>query len=576
MAGANFPFAGSTEGVLQRIQPLGELTTGAALLPELEDLGFYDYRREHAARLLGTMQAGVLLERFGAEVMAWTVANGRRWESEEFQTQLEEEGFNPRFLVWSKLLAWPDHGYERTAPKAAAVLRQNAVMEAMHGKQLAQIDLPRLLRESALPGVELEDKRIGAYAFIPLNIQSDILHATQGYIESWPGQEDIESQPVISSKRKLMVSYSTWLDTPVGFALTYKGIPQAVVGMQVNGQNELIVQQLQQVQGTLYDTERKNKIVGRRLPRGLMTIDGSAVLLRSAAILAEGLGMESVALQTSEEVRSRTCNGKQTCFLTREQAVLAYDAVAYRMGFKRDDDDRWHVSSRLLAAGESVPSAADRVLRPAGRVGAIALDLWVHATFTTESVDHRIDAIEEVFAPLGPEAGPLKEAIAAANARGKVRVLDAGCGRIMALTELKEMVLQSTSLRKSDVIAVGINGHSFVDDLNNEEFDRVIENDVGFRRDHLAHAVVEPAYYDVAYAHDVLAYNNDPAAIIDNLLSAIRPGGVFFGDISPNQVKDIQPLISRLRAGDWSICSYRGVLDGSERVFYKITKPVAA
>lgn len=574
------PRFGSTEDSLRYIAPLGEVNSGTLLMEGIDSIDRYDSRRDHLVAILRKLHAGTLVDNFGEEVMAWTILHDSSWKEGDFGTEIDKKGYNCDFLAWSSLLAW--HRRKSQPPQPKELLTQHAVMQAVHGEPLTAIDLQELLAESALAEVHLSQDRLRDYSLLPLSIRPEASNEIQGQVRVWPGKEGLEQAYKDPDRQNLHLRYDIWLDTPVGFALAYKGIPQARVGLIANNSNELIIQQLQRIQGRLFDPgkakedpktgERTVPIEGYRLPRGLVTLDWAKLLIRSTAYLAAQLDMESVALQTSSGILSRTYHGRPSCHLTRDQAIKAYDETAYRLGFLRDSDNIWHASTQAMVQDALTQRPYDQILRRPASTKLLPVEPWVRADYSSEATSRDITTIDKAFACLGDE-GPVARSIAAACANGRVAILDAGCGRGTAIAGLKERVLAETSLHKNSVQIVGIDGKSYVMGLDRGEFDRLVENDIDLRVDHLGHAVLEPSYYDVAYAYDTIGHNEDPSAMINNLLSSLKPGGVLYCDILRSQHVTIRPLIEELGTTGWHIVLANAADDPAGKILLKFGKP---
>jgi len=312
-------YAGIDES-LTTIGPLGTMTAQSEIFSALTHIT--DERpMKAAARLLGCLPADTLLYDYGEDVMAWTLGNDyvspRR---DRLAEGLEPEGYEPDLLRQARLLSRAEHTFLRA--DARNLLAHNAVMETVLQGSLDTIDLPEIVRQSWMSQAPMKAKQIGGYALIPL--RSEVKpHTFGGYVHEWQGQEAIE---------KPDVQYDIWLDAPVGFGLTYKGVPQAVAAISAHGTDEFFIRQLQGVRGERYfpaiDTKKLT------YARGLGGLDWRKAMLSVADKIAEQAGMSYLALIEGKSVPSSTCS------LTEEQAIAAYDVPAHRLGFTRADS-RW-------------------------------------------------------------------------------------------------------------------------------------------------------------------------------------------------------------------------------------------
>jgi hypothetical protein len=164
------------------------------------------------------------------------------------------------------------------------------------------------------------------YTVIPLHSDGSYLG---GYVIDWEGRDALRA--------KKGVNYTIWLDTPTGFALNYKGVPQFVVGVAAKGTDELQIRQMQRVFGRTYE-EGAKEYTGYRQPRGLMPLDWQKLAVDLTGQVADHLGMNSVGIRASHEVPSSSVR------ITSKQASEMYDEPAMRLGFNQDEAKHWHKS----------------------------------------------------------------------------------------------------------------------------------------------------------------------------------------------------------------------------------------
>jgi hypothetical protein len=295
----------------------------------------------HAAYLLAHLPPEIVFEHYGEEGLFFVACNAPHREAEtQFKGALAEmAGYNPDFIQKAKLWAWQKH----STSQSREVLAQYAVMEHVAGDALNQVDLPAILRGSVLPGVTVGDKRLGDYALLPL-CSEESFSEPAGWDSTWshdimPADDAPDSTPI--------TRYSMWLDAPTGFALAYKGRPQAMVTVACLEQNKLIICQLQGVRAKLVDPHNKysdDGVVGSVHARGLAPFDWQKSMVGVAVELAAGMGLEELVIQGGENNvwRHKRLKGETEPHITAETAARAYDLPAKRLGFVRQDDGNWH------------------------------------------------------------------------------------------------------------------------------------------------------------------------------------------------------------------------------------------
>jgi hypothetical protein len=333
----------SIDHLVEAVGPLGHISTQAALTEQLDGLEEKSEARKAAAMLLGSLPTEILLSTYGQEVTAWTLGNDDITKRTEDHTEeLDVLGFNGSLLLQAVALS---KQFSNT-PKSSDVLAQQAVMETVLGNGLDKLDLSELLAQAALPGVTVSEKRVNDYGFVRLAAEFGVFRSG-GKVYDWRSRSKIEVPGLF---------YDLWLDAPVGFALTYKGHPQAVVGVQAKGNDELFIRQLQGTRGIKYEEFEENGLIKRRVTgnksaRGLHPLDWQKLLVNTSAGLSSQLGFNSVGMASGAEVPN-----VYQCFMSHDEARRAYDAQADRLGFEQDEDDDWR--RPLASFGIEQPAAA--------------------------------------------------------------------------------------------------------------------------------------------------------------------------------------------------------------------------
>ena len=325
---------GGIEQCLEKANPLGTLATEAAVLSHVESLSDYDHKQEHrrrAVRLLGSLPTHVLVHNLGVPITAWTYANDHEERATALAENLATIGFDPDLLSKARSLALEDN----RLPTSSDLLTHNRVMESMSGSLHEAVDLPAALQRSARQGVQLRASRLKDYELHPLRAKEGIW--TSGYADGWPDQDKVNGQEGLS--------YRLWLDTPTGFGLFYKGVPQLEIGAVAKGQNELQVRQMQRIYGKYYDPADRGKgVTGLKPPRGLMPVDWQKLALDIAAQAAMQLDMSNVGILAGKRVPTTTAH------ISKEKAIELYDGTAARLKFKPDERGDWHMPALSLVA----------------------------------------------------------------------------------------------------------------------------------------------------------------------------------------------------------------------------------
>jgi len=185
-------------------------------------------------------------------------------------------------------------------------------------------DLESHLKSCALPGVEISDKRCEDYSLIPLITKSVNYN---GPVEGWWGKE---------IKRKMIEIY---LDSPVGIGLTYKEIPNAVLGLMTTTPSTLMIYQLQGIRP--YKIDKNGLAVNRTSSRGLFPIDWKKLMVECAEQVALDLDFDEIGIRSGRNnpwVDEKNDEGN----LPLERALKIYDETAERLGYEQREDRNWY------------------------------------------------------------------------------------------------------------------------------------------------------------------------------------------------------------------------------------------
>lgn len=287
-------------------------------------------------RALTHLPAEVVYASYGADVAVWTVSNtGIDGLSKELDTVLEDAGYNLTDL--SACQSWQYRKHHSMS--GAAILAQYTLMQSIKHSLLPAINLPQIIAANAAPDVGLKPKHIDRYSLMPLETKRYNEYWDGGSVKGWDGPD----QDVI---------YEMWLDTPIGFTLLYKGLPNAIAGIAMHGDKELMIYQLQGVRGTVVDREQSvfssDRYIRRTSSRGLCMLDWRKVIVHIAEEIGKVVQAEQVGIQAGKNnVWTKPRMKDPLPHLTFDEASRLYDHIARRMGFSKtmqDTKGNWHKS----------------------------------------------------------------------------------------------------------------------------------------------------------------------------------------------------------------------------------------
>lgn len=117
------------------------------------------------------------------------------------------------------------------------------------------------------------------------------------------------------------MDYRVWLDTPTGFMLTCKGVPQAVAGIATSGYStELMIHQLQGIRG--YRTAlNDNPKIERISSGGLTALDWRKVMVGAVEYIAQAMNIPTIGIREGAKNEwTRPRFGEPVAHLTAEAA----------------------------------------------------------------------------------------------------------------------------------------------------------------------------------------------------------------------------------------------------------------
>lgn len=188
---------------------------------------------------------------------------------------------------------------------------------------LESIDVPTLVTSNPRDGAIIENARANSYSLYPL-------YAAGAPSRSWGwakgfgeiGGNQRNNPPAFIGGNY----YHIYLNTSIGFALFYKGVPQAVGGIKFKDN----FAHLQQIQGVIgyKDLIKAEKVHSR----GLAPLDWSMLMLCTAEEIARKLGAKRMRLDNAEAASGSIINNESLELLRARQV---YDETALRAGYAR-------------------------------------------------------------------------------------------------------------------------------------------------------------------------------------------------------------------------------------------------
>jgi hypothetical protein len=287
-------------------------------------------------KVLTNLPPQAIIDNYGTEMLAWAAVSATLIKTGEAMVQVlaEQAGYDATLFGKAKLWNWQRAG-SREGGKD--ILGQYGLLHTVLSGGLDEVDLEKVLVNAAHPDVELHKKRLSDYSLLPLRPEEGFL-GPYGWAKGWHG----ETEPG--------VRYKIWLDTPAGFALTYKGKPNAVAAIALSHTHvsELMIHQLQGVRATKLDpTNQRETPIGAR---GLMPLDWRKAMVGISAELASTRDLEHIGIQAGTNNKwTIALPGETEPHLTKQAAAQAYDTPARRLGFRQGKDGNWHKPSRAAA-----------------------------------------------------------------------------------------------------------------------------------------------------------------------------------------------------------------------------------
>ncbi len=314
-------FAGDyRQSLLDRANLLDGMADAPDTTQFLEETFHLDTARAMAHALLRDLEPSVLVRAYGAQVLIWTALHERETSVFDRQTvELKKRGFNNTLIRNACFLEREHH---TQALRVKAVLAHYSFMENWLGGAVDRVDLPAVLQATATE--PLSDSTIEDYGLMALGNQPE-----PGYLDG-PAQWSIDPDNVV------------WLDTPVGFILTCRHEPHALVSVAAHGTDDVMIHQMQGVR-----PKRRNPQTGKFDKQGssygLIPLDWRKTLVTVVGSVAAELEMKSVVIQQgSKNIWTKKRYGQPHAHITVKYAKQAYDQQAKRLGFDPGVDGNWY------------------------------------------------------------------------------------------------------------------------------------------------------------------------------------------------------------------------------------------
>src|SRR5882672_5704006 len=242
------------------------------VLDYLDDIST-DQQRSMAHSVMRDIEPHLVAKHYGPEALVWTAVQEVSEPVFDRQTViLKKHGYDNDLI--RRACRWSRH-YVYQLPNGAHTVRHYDVMQHVVSGALDAIDLPRVLQDSATQ--TLSSSRLSEYGLLA--------------VRSEPSFEYVDGPAMWG----IDPGNTVWVDTPVGFLLTYKGEPNAVVGLATHGDSEVMIHQLQGSKPKRRNPET-NKYDAHP-SRGLAPVDWRRAMVTVVGELVANVGIETISIQ---------------------------------------------------------------------------------------------------------------------------------------------------------------------------------------------------------------------------------------------------------------------------------------
>ncbi|MFN7991105.1 MAG: hypothetical protein U0R44_03010 [Candidatus Micrarchaeia archaeon] len=130
-----------------------------------------------------------------------------------------------------------------------------------------------------------------------------------------------------------------FMDAPLGFVLTYKGIDNALCSFWPHEPDSVLIYQIQGVRRKKF---RGQLVTGRHHSAGLNTIDFRKALVDLASSYARESGFSRIGIRGARNNIWTNTDDDGRPHIPMERASEVYDGTALRLGFSASRDGNWY------------------------------------------------------------------------------------------------------------------------------------------------------------------------------------------------------------------------------------------
>ncbi len=290
-------------------------------------------------RIVQALPPAAVEQAFGRPLVVWAAIQsvGDSNANDRLFQHLDDMGESSYQLRIAVTAAWKFGPYSRDV---RSILQQYELLRACKRGEVPLRPLSESLAEWRRSSAPLSDERCQGYSLTPLAILSDDAMAHGSHL-FWEGR--------VFAHGAGFVRYAIYMDAPSGLLLNFCGAPSALASFFVRRPGELVINQIQGIQGYVCDGKGED-LLGtdgqrRRVKsRALAPLCFEDLLVDQVTALATGMGFDVLGIKpAAQNVWARSRSVGAIPHLRREVAEARYDATAKRMGFLVDSrrDGLW-------------------------------------------------------------------------------------------------------------------------------------------------------------------------------------------------------------------------------------------
>jgi SAM-dependent methyltransferase len=200
--------------------------------------------------------------------------------------------------------------------------------------------------------------------------------------------------------------------------------------------------------------------------------------------------------------------------------------------------------------------------------------------YNISEIDREIGAINGDYMDLDIDL--IQLAVNKARTKGRVALLDAGCGIGLGLIDLKDQISFRAPLAENLIDAWGVSLLDYRNEVDQTDVGwrvkQKLHNDyIQYQIGNLATIPLPHGHFDVAYSSQVMLHNSEIHPIINNILPRLKGGGSYYFDTLVEQGDEVKELTDSLPENEWQTLVQkrtRSFLFGGEqsRLIHKITR----